>query len=156
MIIRSASPEDLEALVEIDNEGFNEPFPPFVLRQLIDVAGSLAVVAEDSKSHQIIGYVLAARHSSSTRAWLLSAATRVEARSGGVATALCEELLTRLRALEISEAFLTVRPDNYPLLKIAERLGAKPIADEPHYFGPGERRLVMRVGLGDPDPLSRV
>jgi len=64
-----------------------------------------------------------------------------------VATRLIESLLDVLAGSPVREVRLTVRPANTGAVALYERLGFRPVADEPDYYGPGERRLVMRIRL---------
>ncbi len=144
MKIRQALPSDIDALLKIDSDLFSDPFPKFVMRQLLDLAGPLAAVAEEQ---EILGYVLGARDFTNTKAWALSAAVLRTHQHRGIARKLIEHLFTQMRTIGISEAFLTVRPENLPILKIAEHLGAVTVADDPEYFGAGQRRLVLKLDL---------
>lgn len=143
--IRNASTTDISRLIELDVEGFSESLPPFVLRMFLDIAGELAIVAESEG--KIVGYALGARGPSSDEGWLLSAAVTAEYRAQGLGAELGEELIRRLHATGAKRLLLTTRPDNLPMMKWCKRAGFEQIADDPNYFGPDHRRLVMSKTL---------
>lgn len=139
--LRTATPADIPRMIELDIEGFSESLPPFVLRMFLDIAGKLAIVAEEGG--RIIGYSLGALGPGTDSGWLLSAAVTAEYRAKGLGAQLGEELIRRLAGLGAKTLFLTIRPDNVPMIKWCKRAGFEQIGDDPDYFGTGHRRLVM-------------
>ena len=143
--LRTATPADIPRMIELDIEGFAESLPPFVLRMFLDVAGNLAIVAEDGGT--IVGYSLGARGPDKESGWLLSAAVTASYRAKGLGATLGQELVRRFSAEGAKKLFLTIRPDNVPMIRWCKSAGFEQITDDPHYFGPDHRRLVMSKTL---------
>ena len=143
--LRTATTADIPRMIELDIEGFSESLPPFVLRMFLDVAGELAIVAE--QGGVIIGYALGARGPENDSGWLLSAAVTAEYRAKGLGSTLGEELMSRMAKSGIRNLQLTIRSDNVPMVRWCKGAGFTQAADDPDYFGPGHRRLVMSKSL---------
>jgi ribosomal protein S18 acetylase RimI-like enzyme len=154
MLIRPATPADLPALAAVEREAFaDEAYPPFFFRQAHDLWPGLLRVAE-APPGRAVGYVLAAVGGRPGEAWVLSAAVRASHRGRGLGAALMEDVQAVLAARGVRAVRLTVHPGNAGAVRLYRRLGYEVEREEADYFGPGERRLVMRraLGAGPPTP----
>lgn len=140
--LRSATVDDLPAVTALDTASFHEGYPLSVLRQFLDITGDLFVVAE--AAGEIVGYALGGLGPRPTVGWLLSAAVIAHAQGRGIGGMLGTEVARRLDERGVEEIFLTVRPDNEPMIRWCRSAEFLCVGDDPHYFGAGERRLIMR------------
>lgn len=146
--IRQARADDLLALHEIDRAVFGEfAYPPFVLRQFVDVHQRHFLVVDADPP--LLGYVLAAHAARSDEAWLLGLGVHPQERSNGYGRALMERCLARLRIDGARAVRLTVKPENTAAIKLYESTGFKKTAYIPHYYGDGEDRYEMVASLAD-------
>jgi ribosomal protein S18 acetylase RimI-like enzyme len=67
-----------------------------------------------------------------------------EAQGRGVAKALTDEGMRLILAGQVKEVLTTVKPTNSPVLRMLKRHNFELLREEDDYFGPGEKRLVMR------------
>ena len=140
--LRSATVADLPSVMELDTASFHEGYPLSVLRQFLDIGGDLFVVAEVDGA--LVGYALGGIGPRSTVGWLLSAAVTANAQGHGIGGMLGAEVARRLDERGAEEIFLTVRPDNEPMIRWCRSAEFVCVGDDPNYFGAGERRLIMR------------
>ncbi|MCN9239542.1 GNAT family N-acetyltransferase [Streptomyces sp. RY43-2] len=147
LTMRGVTEADLPELVRVDREAFpEEPYPYFVLRQLFDLHGDSLLVLDDGE--RLHGYVLFVTTSDGYRSWIASLGVTRDQRGRGLGRRLMLEVLRRLRAERVREARLTVEPTNAAAITLYRSLGFS--CDEgvrPDYFGPGEDRLIMTLGL---------
>lgn len=147
LTLREADEDDLPELLRVDREAFPEdPYPYFVLRQLVDVhAGRLLVLADGPRLH---GYVLYVTSHDRHGSWVMSLGVTRDQRGRGLGRRLMREVLRRLRAEGVREARLTVEPANAPAIMLYRSLGFD-AGDgiRRDYFGPGEDRVVMLLRL---------
>ena len=140
--IRPASKYDLPAIKSIDKQLFgSESYPSFVLRQLLDLCGSLFKVAvvEDS----IKGYAIAQFDATTKRAWFLSLGVLANYQGQGIGRALLSQLLHEVELNGAEMMYLTVMPDNIKAIDLYSSLGFERLTIENDYYGDGAPRLVM-------------
>ncbi|MFR9799596.1 GNAT family N-acetyltransferase [Streptomyces sp. MS06] len=144
---RGVTEADLPELLRVDREAFPEdPYPHFVLRQLFDLHGDRILVLDDGRS--LHGYVLFATTSDGYVAWVVSLGVTRDLRGRGLGRRLMAEVLRQLRAEGVHEVRLTVEPANDAAVTLYRSLGfSSEQGVRRDYFGPGEHRLVMRLGL---------
>ena len=142
LVVRRVTRQDLGAVVDLDTAVYGAgAYGPWVVRQLFDLHGSTFFVAE--VDGRIVGYVAGGLGDGGV-AWLLSLATAVAARGRGVGHALTARWLAAWSGGAVTCARLTVSPDNLAARRLYEQHGFFEVADEPDYFGPGERRLILQ------------
>lgn len=147
LALREADEHDMPELVRVDREVFPEdPYPYFVLRQLVDVhAGQLLVLADGRRLH---GYVLFVNSPRQKGSWVMSLGVTRDQRGRGLGRRLMSEVLERLRAEGVRDVRLTVEPANAPAIMLYRSLGFSAGEDvRRDYFGPGEDRIVMELRL---------
>lgn len=147
LTMRGVMEEDLPELLRVDREAFpDEPYPYFVLRQLLDLHGDSLLVLDDGEG--LHGYVLYVTTQDGYRSWVVSLGVTRDQRGRGLGRRLMLEVLRRLRADGVREVRLTVEPANAAAIMLYRSLGFS--SDEgvrKDYFGPGEDRLIMTLGL---------
>ncbi|GAA3854027.1 GNAT family N-acetyltransferase [Streptomyces sp. NPDC127159] len=147
LTMREVTEDDLPELVRVDQEAFpDDPYPYFVLRQLCDLHGDCLLVLEDGKS--LHGYVLYVTTRDGYRSWIVSLGVTRDQRGRGLGRRLMLEVLRRLRGEDVREVRLTVEPANAAAIMLYRSLGFSSDEGVRHdYFGPGEDRLIMTLGL---------
>jgi [ribosomal protein S18]-alanine N-acetyltransferase len=148
VLIRAATIDDLETVWETEREVFGtDLYPRFFFRQARDLWGGLLRVAE-LPSGALAGHVIGAVSERSGEGWILSLALLPAHRGKGIAEALVRDLLGVFAGQGVRDVRLTVHPDNHGAVRLYRKLGFDVIDEEPDYFGPGERRVVMRLAIG--------
>ncbi|MFD6326758.1 GNAT family N-acetyltransferase [Streptomyces sp. NPDC058442] len=150
-LLRTARDSDLPELRRLDEEVFQEvAYPAFLLRQLFDMYAEHFLVLDDGEG-RLCGYVLAATTALSHDSWILGLCVTEDSRRHGLGRELMVEILARLRRSGIEQVRLTVEPANRAAILLYRSLGFRP--EQPDgglrrdYFGPGQDRRVMRLGL---------
>ncbi|MFD0729485.1 GNAT family N-acetyltransferase [Planotetraspora mira] len=113
-----------------------------VLRQFLDIAGPLVIVAVEDG--EVIGHTIALPAVSEGEAWLVALAVRGDWRKRGIGRSLSRLVLSRAVDHGYRTIHLTVEPDNQIAIGLYESLGFTTEGKVPDYFGKDEPRLVMR------------
>ncbi len=152
LTMRGVMEEDLPELLRVDREAFpDEPYPHFVLRQLLDLHGDQIIVLDDGGT--LHGYVLYVTTQDGYRSWVVSLGVTRDQRGRGLGRRLMLEVLRRLRADGVREVRLTVEPANAAAIMLYRSLGfSSEEGVREDYFGPGEDRLVMTLALSPSRP----
>lgn len=133
---------DVPQLVEVGRAVFGPSgLDAFVLRQFIDVFGSLVGVDTDGDS--INGFIVGGRCAGNDAGWMLVLAVAPTARRRGIGGQLTTWLLKALVSIGAKECRLTVSPTNTAARSLYRRAGFHEIGSEADYYGPGEDRLVL-------------
>lgn len=145
--LRGVTEADLPELLRVDREAFPEdPYPPFILRQLIEIHGDRILVLDDGNG--LLGYVLFVNTSDGYVSWIMSLAVIPHQRGHGLGRRLMVEVLRRLRTEGVRQVRLTVEPTSAAAITLYGSLGFSSeegvVRD---YFGPGEHRLLMTLAL---------
>ncbi len=147
--IRQAAIEDYDKIASIELESYGSSnYSYVVLRQLIDVAPELFLVAEGSCLFGFIAGLLSTDHPGS--GWILSLLVSTSHRRQGVGSALVAELLSRFYDLGVMSVYLTVAPTKTGAQKVYTDLGFSCKKKESDYFGLGEDRLIYAKQLTPP------
>jgi ribosomal-protein-alanine N-acetyltransferase len=147
LTLRGVTEADLPELLRVDREAFpEEPYPVFVLRQLCDIHGDRILVLDDGEG--LLGYILFVNTSDGHVSWIMSLAVTPHQQGRGLGRRLMVEALRRLRTEHVHQVRLTVEPTNATAIMLYRSLGFS--SDEgvvKDYFGPGEDRLIMTLGM---------
>jgi ribosomal-protein-alanine N-acetyltransferase len=142
--IRDCHRDDLEKINELERNCFpNSPALPMVaLVQYFDLFQKTFVVAEAMET--VVGFAIAGTCSmNSQSAWILDAAVRSEYRKLGIASAMLEELVDRLKQGGVLNVKATVSPTNAGSRRMLEKCGFQTTREIDEYFGKGESRLFL-------------
>lgn len=142
--IRPASPADLQGICLIEDNSFSEPYPRYLLRRLVEEAGSGFLVAEKAPG-KLVGYC--ASSTEGELAHLVSIAVLSGDRNKGVATALLRRLVEYLEAQGLNELWLEVKQGNIEAIKLYEKLGFARVMILENYYSDGSPALRMRMNL---------
>ncbi len=158
VVVRPATDADLPALAALEAASFTAPGSPAWSSALLAAELGqptamvlVAVIArgdgndEDDGDCAPVGYA-AFRHVG-PEAELLRVAVAPKERSRGIARALVEDGIGRLRQRGVATCFLEVRPANAPALALYERLGFRTVDRRRRYFPDGADALVLRLDV---------
>lgn len=122
-------PSDREAVGRLHEACFDElAFDEPVLDRVFRHANATNLVAELDEG--LVGYA-AALHGSRPRARLLTLQTHPEARGRGVASALLDEVLERMRARGADALELEVHVDNEAAIELYRKRGFDTVREDP-------------------------
>ncbi|MER7480225.1 GNAT family N-acetyltransferase [Streptomyces sp. NPDC126510] len=159
VLLRAVHEHDLPELLRLEKEVFSDlAYPAFLLRQLVELYAEHFLVLDDGTGN-LHGHVVAGTPALSQDAWILALCVARGHRGHGLGRELMAEILTRLRRTGIERVRLTLESANRPAVELYRSLGFSPEEPEAEvrrdYFGPGQDRLVMSLGLGPGVPPGR-
>lgn len=134
--LAETGPWAAEILARVHGEAFFEPWDAAAIASALDQPGAFAWVAQRDDGEPL-GFVLvraALFADGGGEAEVLTIATRPQARRRGVARALMEAVLGKLRALGAGRLFLEVADDNAPARALYESLGFQEVGRRPAYY----------------------
>jgi ribosomal protein S18 acetylase RimI-like enzyme len=144
--IRSADQDDVTELASLDRSVFHDlAYPQFVLRQLFDVHRGYWLVVDHPAG--LLGYSLGVPTSDRELGWLLGLAVRTEHWRQGYGRALTLASVDLLRANGVGSVRLTVEPGNAGAIALYREVGFTMSDLKFDYFGEGEHRILMSLGL---------
>ena len=142
--IRRAVLGDLERILQIENASFGpEAYDRKLFASYLRKCGALFLVVEHRG--KVCGYIISCLRGTSSplRAELVSVAVDPARRGKGVASALLEGALRRLRRRRVAQLQLVVRVSNQPALAFYEKYGFEPKRRVPHYYEDGGDGIAM-------------
>jgi ribosomal-protein-alanine N-acetyltransferase len=143
--VRRATKNDLEAICQIEDASFSEPYPRALMVRLLRDHPTGFFVAEIG-SGQVVGYCVCSKVGK--LAHLLSIGVLQEYRRRKIATSLIQALLDQLSS-SIRELWLEVNTANDEAVKFYERLGFNRVMIIENYYSNGSHALRMRLALGE-------
>ena len=156
VVIRLAREQDLEQIIALNRAALPENYMLEFFANLLRVYGDYFIVAE--MDGRTIGYTmcrieLGMTHLSSSpfgimkKGHIVSLAVDREQRRHGIALAMMEETLRRMRDVGLKECFLEVRETNEPAIKLYEKLGFKIVRRVSGYYSDGTDGYIMSIAL---------
>jgi len=144
VLVRGLKPDDMRAILDIENRCFPDPYPLSLLQRLYATNPYGFLVAElDGK---VVGYAIGAvRWGASGH--LMAIGVYPEYRRQGIGTALIVHMIDILRARGAKNVALEVRKSNTVAQRFYLKLGFKLGEEIPHYYEDGEIAVVMHHEL---------
>jgi ribosomal-protein-alanine N-acetyltransferase len=135
--------KDLGGILTIESASFGpEAYDCKLFAYYLTKCGDLFLVAERSVS--VCAYMITCvRGKAPGRAELISVAVDPASRESGVASALLEATLRRLRRRRVANLQLVVRDSNQSALAFYEKYGFRPIRRVPAYYEDGGDGIAM-------------
>ena len=149
MVIRSATEEDLDRVLEIDRLSFPTPWTHHCYKLVLK---NIFLVIEQK---EITGYIVACLCDLGLRAEILRIAVHPDHRNKGIAIELIEAILLIFSKGNVESVQLEVNSANRSAVKLYEKFGFKIkriatfIADEEYYIF-----YVMKLTLRDPEKVK--
>ncbi len=132
-MIRPARPEDLDALVDIENRSFTvDRFSRRSFRYLLTKANAETLVID--QDGRVLGYVMLLFNIGTSLARLYSLAVDPQVRSRGLGTELIQAAEAAALAHDCITLRLEVRSDNLNSIRLYEKLGYKRFGTLPDYY----------------------
>ena len=140
LAVRKFRLSDLDRILVIEHASFGkDAYDRNLFAAYFQECGGLFLVAERGRT--VCGYIIASVRGS--RAELISIATDPQARGRGIATALLESTLRRLRRRRVERIGLMVRWTNDPARRFYEKYGFERVRIVRKYYEDGEDGLLM-------------
>lgn len=146
MIISAARVDDLDAVLELEHDGFPaaERWSRDSWQAEFDSPDRLVLVRHDARG-QVVG--VATFSLVADAADLLRVIVQPGSRGRGVGTSLVRAGMDWARAVGARRMLLEVRPDNDPAIATYRKLGFAALNRRRDYYGAGSDALVMAVAL---------
>lgn len=142
--IRDVKSKDMQAILTIEYKCFKDPYPLSLLNRLHAMHPDGFLVAEaDGK---VVGYVIGVLRWGAT-GHILAIATDPLYQRQGIASALMEHIINRLRAKGAKLVRLEVRKSNAGAQHFYFKLGFWQRGEVPHYYEDGEAAVTMDYKL---------
>ena len=142
--IRNVTPKDMQAILSIEYKCFKDPYPLSLLTHLHATHPDGFLVAEDDR--KIVGYVIGVLRWGAT-GHILAIATDPPYKRQGIASALMENIINRLRANGAKLVRLEVRKSNVVAQQFYLKLGFRQREEIPYYYEDGEAATTMDYQL---------
>lgn len=139
MIMRRATPDDLELLEQLEQASFPDHWSRETLFNSLHERGYLILLAEG------FGYLLG--WNVGDEAEIARLGVLHSARGQGVGLALVQCALEEWKARGVASVFLEVRASNEAAIRLYERAGFIEIARRANYYANGEEARVMKRKL---------
>ena len=134
--IRPVRSTDMNAISELEDASFKDPFPLYFLSQLADANPDTFLVAE--VNGKVVGYAVVDNWTDQQH--LVSIAVSAGLRRKGIAQALLDEIVGRLRAGTLG---LEVRKSNAAAIKLYHKNGFTDTGVAHSYYKDGEDAIQM-------------
>ncbi|MGE0868107.1 MAG: ribosomal protein S18-alanine N-acetyltransferase [Kofleriaceae bacterium] len=149
MIVEPATAADLDAIDEIEQHSFPEPWPRSTFEAELTRDHARLDVARDSHgAARVIGFCNYWVVVAAGEVHILAIATHPDRRRAGIAGRLLAHALASGRDAGATVATLEVRRSNRPAIALYERAGFRTVHVRPRYYqADGEDALVMLADL---------
>lgn len=142
--IRTARPEDIEAVLAIERASFPRPWPRTAFEAELIHPFSQFWIAEAGQT--VVGYAILRCYE--TTGHLINIAVHPDRRRRGIGRQLLHWVMDQARAQRLSAIYLEVRVSNLPAQHLYEKMGFVRAGRLKHYYTPdGEDAWVYRVDL---------
>lgn len=142
--IRDVKSKDMQAILAIEYKCFKDPYPLSLLNRLhaMHPDGFLVADAEG----KVVGYVIGVLRWGAT-GHILAIAIDPPYQRQGIASALIEHIIDRLRARGAKLVRLEVRKSNAGAQQFYSKLGFRQQGEVPYYYEDGEAAVTMDYKL---------
>ena len=146
MIISAARPDDLDAVLVLEEQGFPaaERWSRDSWQAELDNPDRLVLVRHDARG-QVVG--VATFSLVADAADLLRVIVAPDSRGRGIGTSLVRAGMDWAKAVGARRMLLEVRPDNDPAVRTYNKLGFTTLNRRRDYYGAGIDAVVMGVAL---------
>jgi len=147
LVLRRATREDVDRVLEIEKEGFLHPWSRELVERELDHAWSALLLAEDGVGGPVVGYIVFwVVHD---EVHVLNVAAAVAARRRGVGRSLMEAAEGEGRRRGARLSTLEVRRSNEAAIALYRAMGYRQVGIRPNYYAEErEDAIVMVKTLG--------
>lgn len=142
-------PDDLDAVVTIESQSFEQPWKRPAITDELAIAGARAFILrlQDQTALSDVGAYIFLRVLMG-KVHIMKVAVVPDWRRQGLATRLTEQALAEARREGCGRAILEVRTSNTAAIRLYIHLGFEAVGEHKYYYGPaGENALVMAKNL---------
>lgn len=143
LYIRDARLEDLDAIFNIEETSFSDPYPKGLLKAFFYLPGVYIVA---SSKEAVIGYAIGIIRYEKL-GHIVSVAVNESRRRKGVGQRLMEEIIGRLCSMGIKRIRIEVRESNLPAIKLYSKLGFMEEGKIKKYYSDGESAILMYLNV---------
>jgi [ribosomal protein S18]-alanine N-acetyltransferase len=143
--LRLATPGDAAVLAAIHAASFARGWDQESMAQFISGPGCLVLLASRAPSGPVEGFVIARK--ADDEAEILTLAVHPDCRRAGLARALVETAIDRLRAAGAARLFLEVDEANAPARALYRSFGAKEVGRRCRYYEHGADAVIFSLAL---------
>jgi len=143
--LRLATPGDAAVLAAIHAACFARGWDQDSMARFISGPGCLVLVASRAQSGPIEGFLIARK--AEDEAEILTLAVHPECRRAGLARALVETAMARLRAAGAARLFLEVDEANAPARALYRSFGAEQVGRRRRYYEHGADAVIFSLAL---------
>lgn len=145
LVLRSATTDDIDAIVAIERSAFSDPWSPRSFRGLLDSPNVVFEVAE-TPAHPVVGFAIV--YLAGFEGDLANLATVAAVRRQGVGRRLLRHTLALARERGGRVIFLEVRESNTAARALYESEGFVEVGRRAKYYArPVEDALILRTEL---------
>jgi len=152
IIIRRCTLEDLEGVIEVNEKELPEDYPYFFYKSILDNYADSFLVACNS-SEKVIGYImwrvekLPSKYNLefTNKGHLVSIAVLKNYRRLGIASALLNKSMLKVKNHNIDEFVLEVRVSNYLAISLYKKFKFKTHSIKNKYYRDGENAYYMTL-----------
>jgi ribosomal-protein-alanine N-acetyltransferase len=138
----SATASDIDALLVIENQSFQSPWPRQHFESELSQPYSQTLLARLMAGKEIVGYVI--YWTIVDELHILNLAVSPGYRRRGIASSLLREALRLAPAVSLKTAWLEVRPSNQAALALYQSLGFELVMTRKRYYSDsGEDALIL-------------
>jgi ribosomal-protein-alanine N-acetyltransferase len=152
--LRRFQPSDLDRVMHINRTCLPENYATYFFLDLHERFPETFIVAEEN--NQIVGYIMCRIETGlpdfrsfgiPKKGHVISIAVMPETQRKGVATALMEEAMAKMKGYKATECYLEVRVSNEPAVNLYKKLGFKTSRVVRGYYADGEDAYIMTYKL---------
>jgi [ribosomal protein S18]-alanine N-acetyltransferase len=143
--LRIAAPGDAAVLAAIHAACFARGWDRESMAQFISGPGCLALLASRAQSGPVEGFLIARK--AQDEAEILTLAVHPDCRRAGLARALVETAIARLRAAGAARLFLEVDEANAPARALYRSFGAEEVGRRGRYYEHGADAVIFSLAL---------
>lgn len=140
MIVRTVLPDDIYAVIDLEYQNFEYPYPPEIINFLYECYRDTFLVVE--KNEEVIGFVIGITQKNEGH--ILVIAIKEEYKKKGVGTFLMKKLMDIYEKKGVMKLKLEVRASNTPALSMYKKLGFKITNRLRNYYENGEDGFLLR------------
>lgn len=135
------------AISALHGRSFDEPWSPFTVRQVLNMAGAFGLMAvAESREDDLCGFVLA--RAAAGECEILSLAAAPEWRGQGVGRILLDAAIARAAGLGVTSVFLEVAEDNLVAQALYRSRGFNAVGRRPGYYRRPREPAVAALTFG--------
>lgn len=145
MIIRKANPDDVEAIVSLDQEVLQTNWHEKLYAESIVFKDTQSLVLDHEG--RLIGFLIYRKIGGDFE--IIQLALNKEYQRQGLASMMIDYMIQDAQSSHIEFIYLEVEIDNLPALNLYKKYGFEAIHQRKNYYGQGQDAIVMRKEMSN-------